>query len=90
MTTIKEKDKKKSLMKALSLTSLGWELAIPIFGGVLIGYQIDRFFDTGFTFSLILLVFGIIVAYFNLYRHIELEMLRKKVADQAKEEDNNA
>lgn len=88
MSTPKKTDKKKVLMKALSLTSLGWELAIPIFGGVVIGYRIDRFFDTGYTFSISLLLFGIMIAYFNLYRHIELEMLRTKAAKrQTQEED---
>lgn len=78
-------------MKAISLTSMGWELALPIFGGVIIGYQIDQFFNTSYTFTLSLLGLGIIIAYFNLYRHIELEMLRKKAATrQPQEEDNNS
>ena len=31
---------------ALRAMSLGWDLAVPIFGGVLIGYFLDRHFET--------------------------------------------
>ena len=90
MSTRKETDKKNLLLRAISLTSLGWELAIPIFVGVFIGNRIDRFLNTNYTFTISLLVLGIIIAYYNLYRHIELEMLRTKAAKrQAQEEDNN-
>lgn len=76
-------------MKAISLTSMGWELALPIFGGVIIGYHLDQLFDTSYTFTLSLLGLGIIIAYFNIYRHIELEMLRKKATPHQTKEDNN-
>jgi predicted F0F1-ATPase subunit len=72
--------KNKSKNSGLGLISLGWELAVPIFGGVLIGYQLDRFLGLNFTFTLILLLVGIITGYYNLYKHIELEMLRMKAA----------
>lgn len=72
--------KSKSKTSGLGLISLGWELAIPIFGGVLVGYQLDRFLGLNFTFTLILLLVGIITGYYNLYKHIELEMLRMKAA----------
>ena len=66
-----------------SLTSLGWELALPIFGGVLIGYQIDRLLiNSRYIFTIVLLIFGIIAGYYNLYKLIELEMLRTKFEKQ--------
>lgn len=85
----KEPDKKSSLLKAISLTSLGWEMAIPIFVGVLIGSRLDRWFNTNYTFTIVLLILGIMVAYYNLFRHIELEMLRTKSAKQKKQEEEN-
>lgn len=72
--------KSKSKTTGLGLISLGWELAVPIFGGVLVGYQLDRFLGLNFTFTLILLLLGIVTGYYNLYKHIELEMLRMKAA----------
>lgn len=87
MGTKKEPDNKSSLLKAISLTSLGWEMAIPIFVGVLIGSRLDRWFNLNYTFTIILLLLGIMIAYYNLYRHIELEMLRTKSAKQKKQEE---
>lgn len=69
---------KQRFYKNISLTSLGWEIAIPIFGGVFIGYQIDKAIETQYIFTLSLLLLGVISGYFSLYRMIELEMLRTK------------
>ena len=74
-------EKKKSNKKKanFSLTSLGWELALPIFGGVLIGYRIDRILiNSQYIFTIALLFLGIIAGYYNLYKLIELEVLRTK------------
>jgi len=66
--------------KNISLTSLGWELALPIFGGVFLGYHIDRVLARSqYLFTVLLLILGIIIGYYNLYRLIELEMLRLKI-----------
>ena len=83
--------KDSSIMKLsanFALTSIGWELALPIFGGLLIGHQIDQRFATGYTFTLILLFVGVFVGYYSFYRYIELEMLRKKTLDQHKEKED--
>ena len=82
------KSNKKNKVKNLSLTSLGWELAVPIFGGLLIGYRIDQHFNTGYTFTLLLLVAGVFMGYYGLYKYIELEMLRKKVLDSRKKKED--
>jgi F0F1-type ATP synthase assembly protein I len=74
--TVKNKSKK---YKNISLTSLGWELALPIFGGVFIGYQLDQILvKSRYFFTISFLVFGIVVGYYNLYKLIDLEMLRIK------------
>ncbi len=78
--TLKEKHNNRSWTKDFNLISLGWELALPIFGGVFFGYQIDKHLHSQYTFTLILLAFGIIAGYYNLYRLIELEVLRTKAA----------
>ena len=56
---------------ALALTSLGWDLALPIFGGVLLGHLLDRRLGTGYVFTLGLLVLGIITGFYNVARSIQ-------------------
>ncbi|MBN1921723.1 MAG: AtpZ/AtpI family protein [Anaerolineae bacterium] len=48
--------------------ALGWELAMPIFGGVLLGHYLDQQFETGYTFTLGLLVAGVFVGFYNIWR----------------------
>lgn len=74
--TAESKSKK---YKNISLTSLGWELALPIFGGVFIGYQLDKILiKSQYLFTVSFLVIGIIIGYYNLYKLIDLELLRTK------------
>ncbi len=56
--------------EALLATTLGWDLAIPIFGGVLIGYFLDQWLATGHIFTLGLLSAGIFTGYYNIWRTI--------------------
>jgi F0F1-type ATP synthase assembly protein I len=76
---IPSKADKKRLIGDFVKTSLGWELALPIFGGAFIGYQIDRLTSSSIAFTLIFTLLGIAIGYYSLIRHIELEMLRLKV-----------
>ncbi len=69
---------KQALIKDIHLMSLGWELALPIFAGALIGYLVDRQFNTQYFFSIGLLVLGIGIGYYNIYKYIEIEHLRLK------------
>ncbi|MCJ7738858.1 MAG: AtpZ/AtpI family protein [Anaerolineae bacterium] len=48
-------------------TSLGWNMVVPIIGGVLLGRYLDDRFDKEFTWTLSLLLLGIFVAFNNLY-----------------------
>ncbi len=56
--------------EALRATSLGWDLALPIFGGVLIGYVLDHALNTRYVFTLGLLLFGIATGFYNVIRSI--------------------
>ena len=64
--------------QGLSLTTLGWELAVPIFGGLFLGYKLDQYLSTKYILTLSMLVLGIIIGYYSFYKYIELELLRKK------------
>ena len=59
------------LREGFGALTIGWDLAIPIFGGVLVGHALDVRLGTGYLFTLGLLTFGVIVAYFNLLRLIQ-------------------
>lgn len=57
--------------EALVAISLGWDLAVPIFGGVLVGHFLDRWLGTEPTFTLGLLCLGIALGYYNIARFIQ-------------------
>jgi len=61
---------------ALAATSLGWDLAVPIFGGVLLGHFLDRWLDTGYVLTLGLLMLGIVTGFYNVARAIRREIAR--------------
>ena len=48
-------------------TTLGWNMVVPIVGGVLLGRYLDDTFDKEFTWTLSLLLMGVAVAFNNLY-----------------------
>ena len=64
--------------------SLGWDLAVPIFGGVLLGYLLDRWLATGYMFTLGLLMLGIGVGYYNVARFIR--RVDRRSAEEATQE----
>ncbi len=53
---------------ALLSMSLGWDLALPIFAGVLAGHFLDRKLGTGYVFTVGLLLFGIFAGFYNMMR----------------------
>ncbi len=74
--------------EALTATTLGWELALPIFGGVLAGYFLDRTLDTGYVFTLGLLLLGIVGGFYNVWRFIErLDAKQRRIKALQKEAD---
>jgi predicted F0F1-ATPase subunit len=76
----KEQNQKRTWVKNINHTTLGWELALPIFGGAFLGYLMDKHFNSHYIFTLSFIVFGIIAGYYSIYRIIELELLRTKAA----------
>jgi F0F1-type ATP synthase assembly protein I len=70
--------------EALRATSLGWDLALPIFAGVLSGYLLDHALGTTYIFTLGLLVLGIATGFYNVIRSIRRmdEHCRRQAARQ--------
>ena len=56
---------------ALSAINLGWEMALPIFLGVLSGNYLDKVTDNRYNLTISLLVGGIFISYYNLLRYIK-------------------
>ena len=67
-------------------TSAGWDLALPIFAGVLIGYLFDRLLNTRYVFTLGFLLLGVATGYYNLIRSIRrLDRRSRRKAAREKE-----
>ena len=67
---------------------LGWDLAVPIFAGVLIGYFLDKYLGTVYIFTIGLLVAGIAVGYYNVARFIRrLDRIDSQRESEKKEEE---
>ncbi len=49
------------------VSTLAWDLVVPIIGGVLLGSYLDRRLDSELTWTISLLVLGILIAFGNLY-----------------------
>jgi len=73
---VMKKNDRDTWSNTLAATSLGWDLALPIFGGVLLGHFLDRWLDTGYAFTLGLLILGIVTGFYNVARAIRREIAR--------------
>lgn len=51
-----------------SLLNAGMYLATPILLGVFVGYQLDKYFDTKPIWLLVLLLFGTVSSFYNLWK----------------------
>jgi ATP synthase protein I len=72
--------------EAVVAMSLGWDLAVPIFAGVLLGHFLDRWLGTGYVFTLGLLMLGIATGYYNVARFIRrVEARERQLAAQENE-----
>jgi ATP synthase protein I len=70
------------------VSTLAWNLVIPIVGGVMIGNYLDNRYNSGVTWTLSLLVLGVIIAFSNLY-NLYIEHGKKKLnQSKPKTEDN--
>ncbi len=63
------------------VTSLAWNLVIPIVGGVLLGYYLDQRSGNELAWTLSLLVLGVLIAFTNLY-NLYIEQGREHLNDK--------
>ena len=63
---------------ALRLTALGFDWAVPIGAGVVLGHFLDRHFQTGLRGTVVLLFLGAGVGYANVVRQLQREIGRDR------------
>ena len=69
------------------VTTLAWNLVLPIVGGVLLGNYLDRRLGDGVTWTMSLLVLGVIIALSNLYNLYIEHGKQQENKNNAKNED---
>lgn len=78
------------IREGIGALTIGWDLALPIVGGVLVGHFLDQWLGTGYIFTLGLLVLGVMIGYYNLSRLIRRlnrqDQERKQALERLKEE----
>ncbi len=80
----KIEDQSKLTGQDLRASSIGWEIAVPIVGGPVLGHFLEKRLNTGVNLALIFLIFGIMAGGYFLLRYIYYEYLL-----QALEEDDD-
>ena len=71
-----DNDTKKTAIQMAYASSIGIAMVLLIFGGLYFGVYLDRKFETGYIFTIMLLVAGIIAGFRNIY------VLIKKIPDE--------
>ena len=70
----------------LRASTIGWEIAIPLFAGPFIGFLLDRRLDTGVRWTIILLIVGLIAAITAVIKYVQYEfyLMRKELESDEK------
>lgn len=87
-----EVTRKPALLKGSELraSTLGWEIAIPLFSGPLIGLALDSRLHSGMRWTLICLALGLLVAIMSVVKHVHYEFYcMNKSESQSKNEGRN-
>ena len=87
MINIPKKTGSKITGTDIRASSIGWELALPIVTGPVVGYLIDRYYKTGATFTLVFLGIGLALGIGNLIRFIFYEYSFLKNAEKQKKDE---
>jgi len=84
----REESSNNSFMNLIAeVSTLAWNLVIPIVGGVILGHYLDNRYTGDATWTLSLLVLGVIIAFSNLY-NIYIEHGKKNLnQSKSKSED---
>jgi len=70
---------------ASNALTLGWNLALPIFGGALIGYLLDRWLQSSPIFFIGFIVLGIAAGFYTYFKTVSRLENSQKSTDEKKE-----
>jgi hypothetical protein len=74
--------------RALRISTLGWDLAVPITGAALLGHALKGRYHTGPVVTVTLLLLGVLVGAYNACRQLGVELSReRRVAHQVRRQD---
>jgi ATP synthase protein I len=62
-----DKDTKKTALQLAYASSIGIAMVLAIFGGLYLGVILDEKFGTGYKFTVLLLIIGIIAGFRNIF-----------------------
>ncbi|RUM57521.1 MAG: hypothetical protein DSY59_02395 [Persephonella sp.] len=74
----------KKFFKYLSLTTIGLHLVSGIVVGVLIGYYLDKFFNTSPLLTIIFFFFGIGAGFRNMYKDVQKYIVNEEKNSETK------
>ncbi len=64
----------RTLKSALRVSMLGWDLGVPIVAGAVLGHMLGDRYQTGPILTVALLVLGLTVGVYNVWRQLRLEV----------------
>jgi len=73
---------------ALRAASIGWDLALPICGGALLGHWLQRRFGTGYQVTIGLLMLGAMIGFYNAWRTLAREIERDRQCAECEERED--
>jgi len=72
----------RALGTAVRVSMLGWDLAVPMVGAAVLGRMLNERYRTGPVATVALLVLGVIVGAYNVWRQLPLNLARGGRATQ--------
>lgn len=72
------KNKLSGLETLALLSQLGFSVALPVAGGVVLGNMADRKFNTGNIFLLVFTVLGVLAGFYSAYRLVVISTKKDK------------
>ena len=77
-----DKETRKSLIQVANISSMGIALGLTIFGCFFIGLYLDGKLGTGYLFTFLFLVLGIVAGFKNIYGLIKKSITNEKPVDK--------
>ena len=80
-----DKETRKSLIQVANISSMGIALGVTIFGCFFIGRYLDSKFGTGYFFTFLFFLLGVVAGFKNIYSLIKKSLYNEKPLDKKDE-----